>query len=495
MVSLKDLNPKTETKLVPPDGGWGHLITASVTVMSLVSIVPQTSFGLIFGKFLASIGDETTGTTIVNGVFNTVQSFTGLATGFLLQKYSYRKVGLLGAVLFFLGAFAIIFITNLAQMIITFGVLQGLGYGLMVPASFSAFNTYFSKKMNLMMGIAQAVMVLAAIVFPPVTAVLMEYCGFRGTITALAVLSLLNFPAMGVLQPVKWHMKRVPVEDVVIKDPEMQLEFKSKSLNEEVLRKQIQPLLSKESEVAEDESKSSLTPRGKTASKPRFSVVSLGDRAMSVISDTEVEEKLRSFSKYLDLSLLKDVKYLNISIGVSLSFTSDVAFISIIPLILINAGFSVADVALMMMVYFGADLVSRILLSAISAVCQVRNRYVFMAGSLLSAVFRIAFVMRDAYVWKMVTLAALGFLRCLIQTPLSLVFAEEYKENFPTAFSLYMAVCGFISILVGLLASAVKSFTQSDIMVVHVLTGAFLISGISWVVELGWSKLTARKIL
>lgn len=85
----------------------------------------------------------------------------------------------------------------------------------MMPASYSAFNCYFDKRINVMMGIAQAVMVLGAIAYSPLMAFLMQHCGFRGTVAILAFLSLLNFPAMGVLQPAKWHMVRVPVEESV----------------------------------------------------------------------------------------------------------------------------------------------------------------------------------------------------------------------------------------------------------------------------------------
>lgn len=106
----------------------------------------MSAFGIIFGKFLASLGDEIGGTTLVNGLFNTVLSATGNSCSLytrhfvliyvfltlsgvlanqLLQKYSWRKVGYVGATLFFLGSFGTAFVTSLNQMIFTFGVLQG----------------------------------------------------------------------------------------------------------------------------------------------------------------------------------------------------------------------------------------------------------------------------------------------------------------------------------------------------------------------------------
>lgn len=103
--------------------------------------------------------------------------------------------------------------------------------------------------------------------------------------------------------------------------------------------------------------------------------------------------------------------------------------------------------------------------------------------------------------------AALGFLRCLIQTPLPLVIAEEYPERFTSAFSLYMVVCGIVSLVFGFLLGnyihieikpfgvitivlgIVKQLTASNIMVLHLLTAAYLLCGIPWSIELMGKKL------
>lgn len=43
----------------------------------------------------------------------------------MLQKYSYRKVGIIGTCIYFIGNFAAIFVQNLPQLVFSFGVLQG----------------------------------------------------------------------------------------------------------------------------------------------------------------------------------------------------------------------------------------------------------------------------------------------------------------------------------------------------------------------------------
>lgn len=43
----------------------------------LITAIPNTAFGLLYGDFLESIGDETTGTALSSGLFFTSQAFSG----------------------------------------------------------------------------------------------------------------------------------------------------------------------------------------------------------------------------------------------------------------------------------------------------------------------------------------------------------------------------------------------------------------------------------
>lgn len=74
--------------------------------------------------------------------------------------------------------------------------------------------------------------------------------------------------------------------------------------------------------------------------------------------------------------------------GLALSLTSDIAFLSILPMLLANFGFTPMETTKVMTTYFASDLACRILLSVVSAVLPLRNRYLFLAGTLFSAAFR-----------------------------------------------------------------------------------------------------------
>lgn len=94
----------------------------------------------------------------------------------------------------------------------------------------------------------------------------------------------------------------------------------------------------------------------------------------------------------MDLELFKDPVYINISFGLALSFTSDLSFIAIFPLILVNLGFDHSQVTTIMTIYFASDLVSRILLTVVSGVMKIKNRHLFLGGTLFSSALRTGMV-------------------------------------------------------------------------------------------------------
>lgn len=46
-------------------------------MFQIVTVVPLAAFGIVFGKFLANLGDETSYTSLVMSIFNTISSITG----------------------------------------------------------------------------------------------------------------------------------------------------------------------------------------------------------------------------------------------------------------------------------------------------------------------------------------------------------------------------------------------------------------------------------
>lgn len=133
---------------------------------------------------------------------------SGLMANHLFTKYSYKFVAIVGSIIFSIGNFSIIYASNLFELVISFGVIQGIGMGLLMPAILSVFNNYFDKKLGVMNAISQTIMIMACILAPGICQYLMDNFGFKGTVALLAAVSLNSLAGSLTLQPVEWHMKK-----------------------------------------------------------------------------------------------------------------------------------------------------------------------------------------------------------------------------------------------------------------------------------------------
>jgi hypothetical protein len=98
-----------------------------------------------------------------------------------------------------------------------------------------------------------------------------------------------------------------------------------------------------------------------------------------------------SLNEFLDLTLLTDPVYVNIVLGLSLSFASDTIFFTVFPFHLAQEpwpSFSDEEVALCLSVTAGADAVARLVLPVTAERFRVGPRTAYLLGCLSSAIVR-----------------------------------------------------------------------------------------------------------
>lgn len=455
---IENYESKVHHALEAPEGGWGYMLVIAMAFMFTVTVGPLAAFGIIYGNFLAELGDEAGATTALTCIFNTVVCFMGLIANHLLKTYTFRVVGIVGSVFFSLGNMLTAFTTNLFQITITFGILQGVGFGLMLPAMFSAFNVYFIKRKNSMMGISQTIVAGISMGIPYICSLLMDKYGFQGTVVIISAISLHGVLAMITLQPVEWHMRKVRIssvdQSILEKLPESNLP----------LPEEMKFLPENLEEIPTDVDKSKITTMWQT------------------------------ILNFLEVDLLKDFSYVNISFGLSLSFLSDIMFLSLLPMFLYNMGYNAANIAFIMTLFMTADLVGRSMLSCITAYVSIKNRYLFFCGSTLMAVFRILFTYTGHnYIWVVFICSVLGLLRCLLQITIPLVLAEYSQTRFVAVFGLYQTICGVVSLTIGPISGLIASLTTDDSYIMHMLTIQLLLCSIPWTLEFMYMKFKSIK--
>ncbi|KAF5303572.1 hypothetical protein FQR65_LT08173 [Abscondita terminalis] len=347
---------------VPPEGGWGYLVALCIVITFSVTFIPVCAFGMIFGKFLESHGDEASATGLISGTYLAFQWSSGIIANPLLQKISYRKVAILGTSLLFSGAFSLLFVNSIHQLLISFSVLQGLGFGLIICSSLTAFNCYFEKRRNFILSASNAIMILLIAAFPTLVSYCMNNYGFRGTLLIIAGINLNCLPAVLCLQPAKWHMKKS------LKIIENKENIKPSSDDTKLLDEQRLSLLK--------------------SYKQQYSE--------NIIVDSEYLEKdssvclnlLKNISNYLDLGLFLDPIYVNVAMGLSLCLASDYAFVTTLPLLLASFNLESSNLVLLMTIFYIADVIGRILLSVLNAFTNIDARHLTLLGAILAVIFR-----------------------------------------------------------------------------------------------------------
>ncbi|XP_018331611.1 uncharacterized protein LOC108741334 isoform X2 [Agrilus planipennis] len=384
MSSLKMKND-VKYELIAPDGGWGHILNIGGILMVGFTVVPISSFALIFGPYLSTFYDEISATTTVYSVFSTSFYATGLLANFLFLKLSFRKVAVMGALIYCFGSFASIFVFNLQFLVFSYGILQG---------EHTTGSTSYSSTLN---------------------------------------------------------------------------EMESHQL-----------LDSNASEKSFDNKE-----------KHFQSLESLTNCHKA----TPQENRKGCFLQNLfDLSILKEATYWNIAVGLSLCITSEMNLMALMPIFLSNVGFTDNEITLLMTIYFMSDLITKIIISVITLFWKFKSRYVFLGNIAITVALRIVFTEINLYWWTIVLTAFLGSSRCIIQLSHPMVLAELYPKQFSSAYSLCMVFTGISSIIMGSIMGLVKYKTQSDAMVLHVLTFVCLFCAITWTLELLYKRFVFKNV-
>lgn len=100
---------------------------------------------------------------------------------------------------------------------ITYGLMQGIGLGLMMPVAFGKFNQYFVNRRVFVMSLTQSCTGILSMMYPIFVAYLKQIFGFRGAMAILAAVNAHVIVAMLVMHPIEWHYK-------VIKTPILEKE-------------------------------------------------------------------------------------------------------------------------------------------------------------------------------------------------------------------------------------------------------------------------------
>lgn len=182
----------------PPDGGWGWVVVFASFMVNLIADGITFSFGVFYPHFLEYFGEGKGKTAWIAGIFMAMPLLSGPIASFLTDRYGCRRVTVFGALLAALGFVISAFVDNMETLFITFGIMAGFGLSLCYVAAVVIVAYYFDKKRSLATGISVCGSGIGTFIFAPLTYVLLDEYGWRGTTLILAGL-FLNMAVCGLL--------------------------------------------------------------------------------------------------------------------------------------------------------------------------------------------------------------------------------------------------------------------------------------------------------
>lgn len=182
----------------PPDGGWGWVVVFASFMVNLIADGITFSFGVFFPHFLEYFGESKGKTAWIAGIFMAMPLLSGPIASFLTDRYGCRRMTILGSFLAAGGFVISAYVDNMETLFLTFGIMAGFGLSLCYVAAVVIVAYYFEKKRSLATGISVCGSGIGTFVFAPLTYVLLDEYGWRGTTLIMAGM-FLNMAVCGLL--------------------------------------------------------------------------------------------------------------------------------------------------------------------------------------------------------------------------------------------------------------------------------------------------------
>ncbi|XP_064470624.1 uncharacterized protein LOC135385315 isoform X2 [Ornithodoros turicata] len=182
----------------PPDGGWGWMIVLSSVLCNMVVDGITYTFGIFFPEFVSYFQAPKGTVAWVGSLLSGCYLSAGPLVSALTNRFGCRTVCIGGSIISCIAFLLSTVVPDVGALMFTFGIMGGIGFGLIYLPAIVSVNQYFSKKRALATGIAVCGSGLGAFVFAPFCQYLLGVYNWKGALMILAGLSL-NCAVFGAL--------------------------------------------------------------------------------------------------------------------------------------------------------------------------------------------------------------------------------------------------------------------------------------------------------
>ncbi|XP_049865094.1 monocarboxylate transporter 9-like [Pectinophora gossypiella] len=526
---------------VPPDGGYGWVITLAYALNNVVVLPLIAGFGLVFQEAFSDTGLSATQGTLIITLNHGIGMLLSFFSGPVLRRFSYRKVAVTGALLIAIGLIITAFASNFWLFILSYSIINSMGIAAVMAAFALAINSFFKEKRARAIGAAMSLTGLGAILMPLLMSALMSAYGWRYAVLILGAICLHSLVGACLLRPAKWYLKEPVVEqeleplnkDVELINGSVTTSSKANGISslprlEESIENGIPA--PKSISMRSLSSSASLETRNaishpdirRKSPEPPLSEsrykwwesqeINLGS-SINIFNEPELKKKekeithkekdenenktlFQKFVAFFDLTLLTDPIFVNILVGLSLASCVETNFSLLLPIILNDMmKFQTEDIAKIMAVIGFSDTLFRFVSPFIGEWCNKPPRVMYLISLLLVIFTRTMMLFTSSFVGMLLVALALGITKGVRTVYMNIVIPNHVPlERLPFASGIQMFFNGIIIITIGSLLGRLREASGSYQIPIIVLNVVTMVTVVLWCTEFMYFRMKNRNV-
>ncbi|XP_034952770.1 monocarboxylate transporter 12 isoform X2 [Chelonus insularis] len=182
----------------PPDGGYGWVVVFASFMCNMIVDGIAYTFGIFLEEFVNYFGEGKGKTAWVGSLLSGMYLSAGPVVSALTNRYGCRAVCMAGSFIA-AGAFVLsTFASSVNMLMLVYGVIGGIGFGLIYLPAVVCVGYYFETKRSLATGIAVCGSGFGTFAFAPLANFLVESYNWKGAHLILAGL-ILNCAVFGAM--------------------------------------------------------------------------------------------------------------------------------------------------------------------------------------------------------------------------------------------------------------------------------------------------------
>ncbi|KAK5981456.1 Monocarboxylate transporter [Trichostrongylus colubriformis] len=179
MTATPSAGKTTRLVPIPPDGGWGWVVVMGTFFIHVVADGFVYSFGVLVDELMREFESDNTITATILSLLTGFTLGSGPLASAVCNKYGCRVTAITGATIAIVGCTSSYFASKMWHIILSVGVIMGIGSGLMYCPAIVIVTMYFEKRRSFATGIAVTGAGVGTMVFSPINDYVMSHYGWR----------------------------------------------------------------------------------------------------------------------------------------------------------------------------------------------------------------------------------------------------------------------------------------------------------------------------